>query len=497
MTTGTKDVSTPSAEVALMREDWAMSTALLGGTRAMRDAGPTYLPKWPNESDLKYQRRKAVSTLFPAFKRTVVTLAARPFSKPITLNTDIPAPIKPLLDDVDLEGRNLDAFSNDLMQAELSHGYGGIFVDHKRSPRAAGAPPLTIAEERAAGLRPYMIFIRAEQILGWKHTVENGAYRLTQLRIMESVDEDDGEFGTKKVKQVRVLEPGKWRTFRETKEQRPSGGGPAAWVEYESGTTTLAEIPFVPLYGERLGFMCARSPLLELAHLNVKHWQSQSDQDNLMHVARVPILTAIGIDDTPDKPFSLTIGASGAVKVPLGGELKYTEHTGAAIGAGKQSQDDLKEEMRQSGAELLVIKPGPTTATEVASDNAVGMCDLQRLTLTLQDALNYALAFMGQWLNLPKGGTVKLFTDFGAATLAEASMQLVVSMGNSGILSKKTVIDEGKRRGILSAEVDYDEEQQLIDAEGPPVGKTDPLTGLPYDKPAPPQGAAVAKPTVQ
>lgn len=43
-----------------------------------------------------------------------------------------------------------------------------------------------------------------------------------------------------------------------------------------------------------------KPPLIELAHLNVKHWQSQSDQDNILHVIRVPILVRIGIQTQYD-----------------------------------------------------------------------------------------------------------------------------------------------------------------------------------------------------
>src|SRR6185436_13387534 len=242
---GAKGVAAPSKEVEAMRPLWDMTNALLGGTKAMRDAGPEYLPKWVNESDDKYARRIRVSTLFPAFKRTVVTLGARPFSKPITLNKEIPAKVKALLDDVDMQGRNLDMFGADAMQLEMGPGFGGILVDHKKSPAAGTGRTLSIAEEKAAGMRPYMILVRPEQILGWKHQIQNGEDFLTQLRIMECVQEDDGEFQTKEVKQVRVLEPGKWRTFRKTKVE----GAVEEWAEYERGTTTLDKIPFVPFYG--------------------------------------------------------------------------------------------------------------------------------------------------------------------------------------------------------------------------------------------------------
>jgi hypothetical protein len=45
-----------------------------------------------------------------------------------------------------------------------------------------------------------------------------------------------------------------------------------------------------------------------MALLNIKHWQSQSEQDNILHVARVPILTVFGLEEGQE----LTIGSSSA-----------------------------------------------------------------------------------------------------------------------------------------------------------------------------------------
>lgn len=474
-----KNVATVSDAVQGMQAYWGMILALLAGTTAMRTAKAAYLPKQKLESDEAYNRRVGVATLFPAYKRTVETLAAKPFSKPITVNKDVPEKIKALLTDIDLEGRNIDQMAGDLMVIALGPGFGGILVDYKKAPvlapNADGTPQraLTEAEEITAGLRSYFTQINPQQMIGWKAETANGEHQLTMVRFREYVEEPDGEFNTSCVEQIRVLEIGKWRTYR---KKVTLVTGLEEWILHEEGTQLMAGkpatfIPFIPIYGDRIGFMLAKPPLLELAHLNVKHWQSQSDQDTLLSVARVPILTAIGIEDDPDKPFKLAIGVSGAVMLPLGAALEYTEHTGKAIEAGKTSLDDLKEDMRQSGAELLVINPTPTTATEVASDNAVGMCALQKITLTLQDSLNLALEYLGQWEGLGEGagGTLKLFNDFGAATLAEASAQLLVSMSAMAKLSTQTLYSELKRRAILGPDVEWDKEKELIDGEGPPL----------------------------
>ena len=65
---------------------------------------------------------------------------------------------------------------------------------------------------------------------------------------------------------------------------------------------------------------------MELGHLNVEHWQSSSDQQTILHVARVPLLFVIGVE-TP-----LTIGADSLITASNpGAELKFVEHSGAAI----------------------------------------------------------------------------------------------------------------------------------------------------------------------
>lgn len=447
-----------------MQGDWALVQTLFGGTSAMRAAGKTYLPQWPNEDEDSYKNRLATAVLFPAYKRTIETLTGKPFSKPLAIGDDVPTQIKEWLEDADLQGRNLQAFGSDLMELALGYGLCGILVDHPDATLVPKNPSglVTKAAEKEAGLRPYLVQIYPYQLLGWRAKCENGSWKLLQLRLMETVEEPDGEFAMKDVEQVRVLEPGKWSTHRKSKEKKDE------WVLHEQGVTTLNFIPYVPVYGQRTGFMIGKPPLIELAHMNVKHWQSQSDQDTILHVARVPILTAIGVDD---ETFTLTVGASAAVKLPMDADLKYVEHTGAAIEAGKVSLDDLKEEMRQAGAELLVIKSGQITAAQTNTENAVGMCALQRIVQNLEDAIDQALQYMAEWAKLSEGGHVTLFNDFGAATLAEASAELLHKMAGTGDLSQETLFLEMQRRGIVRPELKWEDEKARLATQPKPEQK--------------------------
>ncbi|UOF79499.1 portal protein [Caudoviricetes sp.] len=468
-----------------MATNWALVGALLGGTTAMREAGQAYLPRWPKEEPADYEVRLKAAVLFPAYGRTVKTLAGKPFSKPITVGEDVPKRIQEWMKDIDLEGRNLDAFASDVMESALGYGLGGILVEY---PKVNPGSIRTEAQERSAGLRPYWVEIKAKQILGWRAARVSGEWRLMQLRLMECIEEPDGDFGTEEIEQVRVLEPGKWATYRYASDR-------ADWVKYESGVTTLSIIPFVPVYGGRTGFMTSVPPLLELAHLNVAHWQSASDQQNILHVARVPILTVTGVDET----WTMTVGSSSAIRLPDQSEMKYVEHTGSAIDAGQTDLDKLEERMRQAGAELLVIAPGYVTATQVNTENAVGMCVLQRITQGFEDSLDQALQITADWIREATGGHVTIYNDYGVATLQEASAQLLLSANQAGKLSDETLHSEFQRRGILSTDTSWEEEKDRLDQQGPALGvmgEVDPVTGEPVmnqppaPTPAPPTGAS-------
>jgi hypothetical protein len=455
-------VQDQSQEVLAMAENWPVAEALLSGTPGMRKAGEKLLPKWPNEDGDSYTQRLATATLFPAFGRTISVMSGKPFAKQITLGDDVPARIRTWTDDADLQGNSLHAFMSDVMTEVLGFGLGGVLVDYPTVGTIR-----TQAEETALGARPYLVFIQHSQILGWRSERKAGAVRLTQLRLAESVEVNDGEFGTVVKKRVRVLRPGSWEVWEENEK-----------LEYsliEGGVTTLDQIPFVPFYGKKRGFMTGISPLIDVAYLNVKHWQSQSDQDTIMHVARVPVLAIIGgaepnADGTGGT--KLTVGAASAVNLPRDADMKYVEHTGKAIEAGEESLEKLENQMILTGAELLVIKPGDQkTATQSSNEADANKSDLQRLVENFEDSLDQVLQLMGKWVGEKAGGHASLFKDFGAATLGEASADLIVALQEAGLITRETAIREQQRRGILAADIVPADELEAVKKEPPGPNK--------------------------
>jgi hypothetical protein len=440
--TDAPDVSTVSKEASDMHTAAALPRALMGGTTTMRAAGKTYLPKQTAESEANYTARLGRTFLFNAFGKTVEDMTGKVFTKPIVLEDDVPTELQGFAENIDQTGRHLNVFARDVMLDAFQPGIGYILAD---MPPALPAGS-TLADEQAAGLRPYLVYIPIERVLGWKSENIGGVETLTMFRFKECVSEPDGEFVEKEIEQIRVLERGKWRTFRKSSGDKKQD----VWVQHQEGKTAVSSIPISPVYLKRLSFMTGTPPLAKIAELNVAHWQSSSDQRNILHVARVPILAMYGVSED-DK---IAIGSSEAVRFSNpDASMEYVEHTGAAIEAGAKDIKELELQMQAMGLQLLIDAPGGQSATGEIRDDAKENSPLAMMAGALGDAIELALGFMAEFQGLGKdaGGSVVVNTDFGISTM---DVPQVVACYSAGLIDAQTGIDELKRRGFLSGDVD-------------------------------------------
>lgn len=461
----TKTVANRSKPSAAMQASAAKGRALMGGTTAMRAARERYLPKFGQEQEAAYEARLRSSWLFNGYRKTVRDMTGRVFSKPVEIN-DAPTQIEDWAKNIDLQGRDLSTFARQVFEDAIEGpGISYIMVD---------APPrdgtVTQAQAQARNLRPYMIHLRAEDILGWKTAVIANVTTLIQLRIMEEYTETDpkDEFAEVSHPQVRVLDliGGRVQSRIFRKGERDE------WLEMTDLTTILdvPQITVVPFYANRTGFFTGAPLLDDLADINIAHWQSQSDQRNILHYARVPILFGAGV-----APEAIgIIGASTAVvSEAADATLQWVEHSGKAIEAGRQDLKDLEFQMETFGLQLLTTRPQAQSATGEMLDANKETSILAMTADQLQDAIEQALIWMAEYGGLGATNAAAVVNkDFGVTMMTAQEIGVLLNAVNTGNISRKTFLEEMARRGAIRSDIDIEAEFDRIDEEY--VGETPP-----------------------
>tara|TARA_R110000744_G_scaffold149386_1_gene262500 strand:- start:879 stop:2315 length:1437 start_codon:yes stop_codon:yes gene_type:complete len=459
-------VAIRSSEIAAMVDASTKGRALMGRTKTMRAAGQTYLPKNDAESQTDYDTRLGQSWLFNGYRKAVLDMTGRVFSKPIEIS-DGPDQVIEWADNIDMAGRDLSVFLREVFKDGFQSGVSYIMVD---APMIEGTATRKQAADR--GLRPFMSHLRVEDILGWKTKTYGNVLALSQLRIMESVTVQDpsDEFKQTEVPQVRVMDRLDAGGVLVRLYQKNDKG---EWMLAVDGeyTTSAPEITVVPFYAERTGFMTGEPVLEDLADVNIAHWVSQSDQRNILHFFRVPILHITGRQD--DSPMVIAAGTAISSTDPAA-KLEWVKGDDKSINAGRQDLKDLETQMQVLGLQLIADKVH--SATGAAIDAVKETSQLSMMADSLKDTAEQALQWMALYGGLGEVSiTVGVNKEFGLTMLTPEMVKTMQADVAAGILSRETYIEELKARGVLRSDLDTQEELDRIDAQEPS------LTGEPLD----------------
>lgn len=454
----TVDPSVPSAAWLRMEPKWRLISTLLGGTMSMREAAEDYLPQHDSESQANYNERLGRCTLYNMMELTLDSLVGKVFVEPLVMSTDVPPQIAALSEDVDLQGNDISVFCRDAFRMSLAKTVVHVLVDMPTiSPEARML--MSREDDLKANHRPYWTIIDPENMIFQYAEVIAGKEVLQQVRILEEVTELVG-FAQVSKPQIRILRPGTWETWRLSPDEKEK-----IWVPYDNGTYDLDEIPLWSFYANRTGLGEGKPPLEDLAHLNVRHWQSTSDQINILTVARFPMLACSGA--TADNGGAMKIGPRQVLGIrEPNGKFYYVEHDGRAIKSGADDLQDLEEKMAAYGAEFLRRKLAGVTATERALDLAETMSTLRDTANRFADGVGRLLELTGRWLRMSGPcGSVRINTDYIQRAEDDVDLQILTTAYEAGALTHLTYLKELQRHDVLSPDLDLEKETKEAQAE--------------------------------
>jgi len=431
-----------------MMKGWEIMKAVTEGTDYLRQNSEAFLPLEPREDYDAYLARVNRAVFSPFTQRLIRAATGLVLRKPITLTGD-PYWTEMFKMDVDGCKSDLDEYARRVLMCSLTYGQSHILVDY---PAPSGARSL--AEERAQDRRPYWIEVDPTNLYGWRLDREANYGNLIQVRLAEKAVLPSGQFGEQVFDQIRVIEPGRYRVFRK-KEQLEEmydvsdnssvGEFEVAttqkdYKQVESGNFSLGEIPLVTIYSGKTDNLVSKPPLLDIAYLNLAHFQRQADLIHSLHVASQPMLVMEGYDDqTKD----LAISVNYAMATQPGNKIYYVEPASSAFDAQSAEIKELQMQMATLGISTLsqqkfVAESADARRLDRVDTNSMLAMVSMELEQKLQKAFNLSAEYVG--IEPPE---VKISRDFDIERLIGQDITALTS------LFDQQVIDREEFRDIL------------------------------------------------
>ena len=422
-------VNDPNSVWRNQEPHWILIEDLMQGTYGMRKKHRRYLPQEPRELDESYDNRLARSVCPPYYQRLERMLAGMLTRKPVRL-TDTADIIREQLFDVDLQGNDLNVWTYETTRKMVRYGHVGVLVD---APKAEYEG------------RPYWCTYTPREILGWRYE----GNQLVQLRLMEKVVLPDGEYGEKTAEQVRVLTPGEYKIYQKQKNTN--------FELIDEGTTSLDKIPFSVAYANRLNIMESRPPLEDIAELNLKTYQVQSDLDNQLHISAVPMLAFFGF---PSAAEEVSAGPGEAIAFPADGRAEYIEPKGTSFDHQFKRLEQIAGQINELGlSAVLGQKLSAETAEAKRLDRSQGDSTMMVIAQNMQDMIDNCLQFHAQYLgNTTAAGSSYVNRDFLGARLDPQEVGSLLQLYTAGTITQETLLNQLSEGEVLGDEFDVDAE---------------------------------------
>lgn len=435
-----------------MLPKWKRMRDAAAGEDAIKEAGEKYLPMPDGmradkvHGGAAYAAYKARAK-FPDVVQTATNgLSGVLHQKPAKIK--IPPALEPMLERATQDGLTLEGFHRRITHEIMTTGRYGIHCDVNKAGK------------------PYFAGYTAETILNW-HVGDDE--RVDFINLDETGPQFDPETGgwtTEDVKRVLSLKDGVWavRVFRKNILQddvvQPAKRAAKVWNS----------IPFVFVDAYDLTPDPSSVPLDGLARTAISIYQLTADYRKTLYQTAQPQPWVSGMQQ-PDG--SEIIVGDGIWFLPSPeARAGILEFEGKAIAAQRTAIQDEYAEAALQGARMFEndtrqAESGEALKTRYAAKTAT----LLGVARTSAAALEASLKNAAEWIGAnPDEVEVEPHIEFLDHSLSSQDLTALVDAWLKGAISKETLFHNLKAGGIAPEDRDFEDEEDLIDAEGPLLG---------------------------
>jgi hypothetical protein len=202
----------------------------------------------------------------------------------------------------------------------------------------------------------------------------------------------------------------------------------------------------------------------DIAELNLKAYQIQSDLDNQLHISAVPMLAFFGF---PSAAEEVSAGPGEAIAFPSEGRAEYIEPSGNSFEAQFKRLEQIAYQINELGlSAVLGQKLSAETAEAKRIDRSQGDSTMMVIAQNMQDMIDNCLTYHAQYLNIPEAGSSYVNRDFLGSRLEPQEIQSLLALYTAGTITQKTLLDQLSEGEVLGDDFDVEEELEATQNGG-------------------------------
>lgn len=448
--------------------DWTLVQTVTDGQRAVKQAGKTYLPD-PNmvpEGDTQrqdvYKSYLQRASFFNVTGQTLESLTGTAFAQAPTLT--VPTVLEYVQDDIDGGGVSIYQQSQAVLGEVLKKGRCALWVDYP-----ATETPASLADQQSGKIRATVLEIDAERVINWRYE-KVGAKVLLSLVVFTEERERSDEFASETETIYRVLRLTEGVYTVETWARTQDGSAfvfESSIIPRDGAGNGWAYIPFYFVGSQNNDGNIDKAPMLDLANLNIKHYQVAADWYNALYFAGQPQPVAAGLSESWRdwlEKNGVVLGSRAPLLLPAGASFNF-----AVVPADTAIQSELEKlEKRMQAIGARLITPGEVamTATQSRDQNIAQHSVLSLVAQNVAEAYTTALNDMARYMNAPMECEYILATTYVEHTVDANLLNALIAANQAGKLTDADLFAAMRRFGLVDQEKTDESIREELSTQG-------------------------------
>lgn len=435
----------------------------------------SYVPKLNGMTDNEYSAyiNRAVFENFTA--RTLDGITGLIFSKDVQI--ELGAKLTEYAQNIDLDNSTLTDLSQVCVSEVATTGRVGILVDMPN----VNTQGMTVAQVELLNIRPSLKLYTTESIINWKTTTINNATALSMVVLYEVVYQYKNDYESEQIGRYRVLKLENGIYKQEVYEKNEKSNFIVDSVKKILGMgfklvsesypmmngKNMTYIPFIPITPDNLTITPAKSPLYDLAKVNLNYFATAVDYAHGSHFTALPTAYIAGHQSAEGETIKLGSTAIHVFQNPQA-KMEFLEFKGDGLQTLERKMESSKQSMAVLGARILSTDGNAqiaenTLAMKTAGDRAI----IISIAQTCSRGIKKALEIMAEWSG--DNGTVefKLNTDYNLSTIDAQTLTALVTSWQMGAITERELFINLQKGELIGEEVTFEDHQTEIQEAQP------------------------------